>query len=63
MLAEVAVVVVVLLVVAAIHDLIARRRGTYRSAQEWRELSDRRKGIGRDLRARRSAGANERRRD
>lgn len=39
----VAVVVLVLLVVAVTYDLIARRRGTYRSSAEWQAMSRRRK--------------------
>jgi hypothetical protein len=39
----VAVVVVVLLVVGIVYDVVARRRGTYRTASEWQAISRRRR--------------------
>lgn len=39
----VAAVVVVLLVGAIVYDVLARRRGTYRSSSEWLAMSRRRK--------------------
>jgi hypothetical protein len=46
-------VVSALLVLAALHDARAKKRGTYRTAAEWEEITSRRKSVGRELRRRR----------
>ncbi|HEX7168673.1 MAG TPA: hypothetical protein VF230_16955 [Acidimicrobiales bacterium] len=52
--------VVLLLAVAMLYDLLARRRGRYRTAAEWQAMSKRRKGHLREVRRRRSSDAQNR---
>ena len=46
-------VVAALLLFAAVHDARAKKRGTYRTAAEWEEITSRRKLVGREVRRRR----------
>jgi len=49
--AFIAAAVLLLLVVGVVYDLMARRRGTYRSSSEWLAMSRRRKSHFRESRA------------
>jgi hypothetical protein len=44
-----AVLIAALLVFAAVHDIVAKRRGTYRTAKEWQEITSRRKQVKKDV--------------